>query len=151
MRSDEGRRNAAIDPSTSLRVDPEQSRGIDRRTFLMWMPRQVFRGMKELMTDISSASSTISHEVGAGSGRRLATIDVSRCLAWEVSLPASPDGSAQAGECQLCYLRCPLRDEAIVLDGGKPTIVAQACDGCGVCVEACRAVNDLGAIHIVNV
>jgi MinD superfamily P-loop ATPase len=39
----------------------------------------------------------------------------------------------------------------MVLDGRKPTIVAEACDGCGVCVEACRAVNDLGAIRIVNV
>ena len=124
---------------------------VDRRTFLKWMPHEVFNGIKELMTDISSASSTISHEVGAGSGRRVATIDLTRCLALEASLPASPDGSAQAGECQLCYLRCPLRDEAIVLDGDKPRIVASACDGCGVCVEACRAVNDLGAIHIVNV
>jgi len=143
-------------------IEEMPSAAVDRRTFLKWMPRQVFNGMKELMTDISSASSTISHEVGAGSGRRLATIDLTRCLAWEASLPALPDGSlpapsaagqagAQVGECQLCYLRCPLRDEAIVLDGGKPTIVAQACDGCGVCVEACRAVNDLGAIHIRNI
>jgi len=112
---------------------------VDRRTFLKWMPRQVFNGMKGFMTDISSASSTISHEVGAGSGRRVATIDLTRCLAWE------------ANECQLCYLRCPLRDEAIMLDGGKPRIVASACDGCGVCVEACHAVNDLGAIHIMNI
>jgi Pyruvate/2-oxoacid:ferredoxin oxidoreductase delta subunit len=193
MRSDEGGRNTAIDPSTSLRVDPERSRGIDRRTFLKWMPREV----RQLMTAISSARSTslraesavessastgaqhsipsevegsrdsasvtVARDGGPESrrpfdspasggvaqgrperakrveGRGVATIDIARCLAWEAS------------ECQLCYLRCPLRDEAIVLDGGKPTIVAQACDGCGVCVEACRAVNDLGAIHIVNV
>ena len=152
MRSDEGRHNTAIDPSTSLRVDPEQSRGIDRRTFLKWMPREV----RQLMTVISSARSTslgaesavesrdsagvtVARDGGPESRRGVATIDIARCLAWEAS------------ECQLCYLRCPLRDEAIVLDGGKPTIVAQACDGCGVCVEACRAVNDLGAIHIVNV
>jgi len=120
-------------------IEDMHGAAVDRRTFLKWMPRQVFNGMKELMTDLSSASSTISHEVGAGSGRRVATIDLTRCLAWETS------------ECQLCYLRCPLRDEAMVLDGGKPTIVAQACDGCGVCVEACHAVNDLGAIHIMNI
>jgi len=132
-------------------IEDMHGAAVDRRTFLKWMPRQACNGMKELMTDISSASSTISHEVGGGSGRRVAAIDLTRCLAWEASLPASPDGSAQAGECQLCYLRCPLRDKAIVLDGGKPTIVAQACDGCGVCVEMCRAVNDLGAIDVVNV
>ncbi|MBI1992045.1 MAG: hypothetical protein HYS71_02230 [Candidatus Omnitrophica bacterium] len=70
-------------------------------------------------------------------GRRVAAIDGLRCL------------SGEAGECQLCYLRCPLRDGAMVLDGGRPTIVASACDGCGVCVAACRTVNDLGAIQLV--
>ena len=127
------------------------SGAVDRRTFLRQMPREV----KQLLTAISSARSTslelksaaesrdsagvtVARDGGPESHRGVATIDMARCLAWE------------AGECQLCYLRCPLRDEAIVLDGGKPRIVASACDGCGVCVEACRAVNDLGAIHIVN-
>lgn len=119
-------------------IEEMRNAAVDRRTFLKWMPRQVFNGVTELMTGIASASSPMSHEVESGSGRRLATMDVSRCLAWGAS------------ECQLCYLRCPLRDEAIVLDGGKPTIVASACDGCGVCVTACRTVNDLGAIHVVT-
>jgi ferredoxin len=27
--------------------------------------------------------------------------------------------------------------------------MASACNGCGVCIEACRTVNDLGAIRLV--
>lgn len=139
-----------------MRPDEDMhSVAVDRRTFLKWMPRQVFNDVKALMTELSSACSTslraesrvelgesasvtIAHDGGLERHRRVATIDVSRCLAWGAS------------DCQLCYLRCPLRDEAIVLDGGKPTIVASACDGCGVCVTACRTVNDLGAIHVVT-
>lgn len=108
MRPDEGGRSAAI----------------DRRTFLRWMPRQVFAGVRELMSDAAS--------------RHIAVIDIPQCLAWG----ASP--------CQVCYLRCPLRDEAMVLDDGRPLVMASACDGCGVCVEACRTVNDVGAIRLVR-
>lgn len=115
------------------------SGAVDRRAFLRQMPRRLFNSMSALMTDVFSIRSAISHDAGSEQCRRVATIDRLHCLAWE------------AGECQLCYLRCPLRDEAIVLDGGKPRIVVSACDGCGVCVDACRAVNDLGAIHVVNV
>ncbi len=71
--------------------------------------------------------------------QRIAVIDLARCLAW--------GGSA----CQTCYLRCPLRDEAIVLDDNRPLVMVSACDGCGVCVDACRAVNDLGAMQLVHI
>ena len=70
--------------------------------------------------------------------QRIAVIDLASCLAW--------GGSA----CQTCYLQCPLRDEAIALDDGRPLVMASACNGCGVCVEACGTVNDLGAIRLVS-
>lgn len=38
----------------------------------------------------------------------------------------------------------------MVLEGGRPTIVVSACDGCGVCVDVCRTVNDQGAIALAN-
>jgi ferredoxin len=37
-----------------------------------------------------------------------------------------------------------------VLSDGRPTIVASACDGCGLCVDACRMVNDLATIRLVS-
>jgi ferredoxin-type protein NapG len=74
-----------------------------------------------------------------GHRRPIAILDVSRCLAWETE------------SCQICYLQCPKRDEAMVLHGSRPTVVASVCDGCGVCVEACRTVNTLGAIHLAEI
>ena len=69
--------------------------------------------------------------------QQVALLDISRCLAWSGT------------DCQVCYLKCPKRDQAMTLDGGRPTIVSSVCDGCGVCVEICRTVNDLGAIQLV--
>ncbi|MDP6839119.1 MAG: ferredoxin-type protein NapG [Planctomycetota bacterium] len=40
--------------------------------------------------------------------------------------------------CRACWHACPLIDEAIVLDErGRPTIVEEACIGCGLCDHAC--------------
>lgn len=91
------------------------------------------------MTDLRRFTSPHPTGLEQPATRRIAMLDVSRCLAWGV------------GSCQLCYLQCPLRDEAMTLDGGKPTVVASACDGCGACVKVCRTVNDLGAIRIVSI
>ena len=112
------------------------SEGIDRRTFLFSSPRRLLKDISALWGDIPPHG----REPDPPSGnRRIAVLDISRCLAWG------------AGECQACYLQCPLRDAAIVSNDGKPTVVASACDGCGVCVEVCHTVNDLGAIQIVNI
>ena len=106
---------------------------MDRRAFLAAAPKQLFRGVQALMTPVVAPAALASVEAT----QRVAILDVSRCLAWG------------EGHCQLCYLRCPLRDRALVLEGGKPVIVTSACDGCGVCVDVCRTVNDLGAIQQV--
>ena len=99
---------------------------MDRRAFLKSVPLNFMRGVKTLLAYKSEPS------------RRLAVLDIARCLAWG------------EGSCQLCYIRCPLRDEAMLLEGSKPMVVASACDGCGVCAEVCRTVNDMGAIQLVD-
>lgn len=39
--------------------------------------------------------------------------------------------------CDICYHKCPLPDEAILLVDGKPAIVDAMCTGCGMCAFAC--------------
>ena len=107
---------------------------MDRRAFLASAPQQLFRGVQALMTPVVTPTALTPVDAT----QRMAVLDVSRCLAWG------------EGRCQLCYLRCPSRDRAMVLEAGRPVIVTSACDGCGVCVDACRTVNDLGAIQIVT-
>lgn len=117
-------------------LDETQHAAVSRRTFLRWLPRQMVAGVRELIAEGSPSGVAGAQTTASVGGRRLAVIDVTRCLAWG----ASP--------CQACYLRCPLRDEAIMLDDGRPLVMASACNGCGVCVEACRTVNDVGAIRL---
>jgi Pyruvate/2-oxoacid:ferredoxin oxidoreductase delta subunit len=114
----------------------ELSAVIDRRTFLAWAPRQTLAGVRGLVRGAGLGLIAERPSAGLECRRAVAVIDLPRCLAWG----GTP--------CQACYLRCPLRDQAIVLDDQRPLIVASACDGCGVCVEACLAVNDLGAARL---
>lgn len=126
MRPDEERRDIAI----------------DRRTFLRGLPGYVIGELKRVWSGDGASGQEFGPEAGdhrrSGADRRVAVLDGSRCLAWAET------------DCQLCYLQCPLRGEAIVLDGGKPVMVVSRCDGCGVCAEACRTVNDLGAISMAR-
>ena len=107
---------------------------MDRRAFLASAPKRLFRGVQALMTPVIAPPALTPVDAT----KRVAILDVSRCLAWG------------EGTCQFCYLHCPLRDRAMVLDGDKPVVVTSACDGCGVCVDVCRTVNDLGAILVVT-
>lgn len=66
-------------------------------------------------------------------------VNISRCLAWGQM------------ECQLCYLACPHRDKAIEMREHKPVIIAAGCDGCAMCVEACKTVNNTPALEMVPV
>lgn len=47
--------------------------------------------------------------------------------------------------CWTCYDRCPLRGQAIVLEGGLTPAITTACAGCGVCEYVCpvKAVETL--------
>jgi ferredoxin len=48
------------------------------------------------------------------------------CLAWQGSF------------CTTCVERCPIPG-AIVMEAGRPRVVAERCDGCGTCVRVCPA------------
>ncbi|MEP9412373.1 MAG: 4Fe-4S dicluster domain-containing protein [Candidatus Brocadia sp.] len=67
----------------------------------------------------------------------IARINKSRCLAWG------------GQDCQLCYIKCPLRDDAICWEDGKPIIHEEKCVGCGVCEYACYTINNTCAIKVV--
>ena len=107
---------------------------IDRRAFLTSAPRQLFSGVKTLMHEVAAFARPASGGQERAVRRQVALLDVSRCLAWSGT------------DCQVCYLKCPKRDEAMMLEGARPIIVTSVCDGCGICVEVCRMVNDPGAI-----
>jgi Pyruvate/2-oxoacid:ferredoxin oxidoreductase delta subunit len=67
----------------------------------------------------------------------VARIEVSKCLAW-MDQP-----------CQMCFLACPLRGQAISIEELKPVITAASCDGCAMCQTACQTVTDDCAIQIL--
>jgi MinD superfamily P-loop ATPase len=48
------------------------------------------------------------------------------CLAWQGSF------------CSTCSERCPV-ENAIVIELGRPRVVEDRCNGCGVCVQVCPA------------
>ncbi len=112
---------------------------IDRRTFLTTAPRQFLSGVKALMHDVAAFAWSVADGQERAVRQRVALLDVSRCLAWSGT------------DCQICYLRCPKRDEAMRYEEGRPAIVTSVCDGCGICIDVCRAVNDLEAIQLVDV
>ncbi|OUO90343.1 4Fe-4S ferredoxin [Gordonibacter sp. An230] len=78
----------------------------------------------------------------------VAAIDEELCIAF------------QGMRCEVCYRACPLIDEAIVIDYRMregdaihsvfaPSIVQDACVGCGLCVERCVVGEPHTAIRIV--
>ena len=115
-----------------------RDRDVDRRTFLRSAPARLVNDLKALWAEARGFGVRSASDDKDAAPRGIAVVDISRCLAWS------------AGECQACYLHCPLRGIAMVIADGKPTVVASACDGCGVCVDVCRSVNDLGAIRLVE-
>lgn len=55
-----------------------------------------------------------------------ARIETMDCLAW------------QGSDCSACWQQCPIPG-AIAMESSKPTVVAQTCTGCGVCLHVCPA------------
>ncbi len=45
--------------------------------------------------------------------------------------------NGQNPTCDYCYERCPLKDEAIVMEEDKPKVVEENCTGCGICEFYC--------------
>ncbi|HEY8346627.1 MAG TPA: 4Fe-4S dicluster domain-containing protein [Symbiobacteriaceae bacterium] len=64
-----------------------------------------------------------------------AVIDPVRCWAYQGRI------------CDLCYHRCPLAEEALRMEGGKPVVIRDACTGCGLCAEVCVATPPAVQIH----
>ncbi len=103
-----------------------------RREFFKSFPRFFLNELRSVTNEFSQSAK--SEEFMP----KIARIDVSRCLAWAGS------------NCQLCYVACPRRDEAIEMKDLKPMIVPSICDGCGMCEIACRTVNDTPAVRMVD-
>ncbi len=98
----------------------------NRKEFLRNFPKKVAEELGALRSETGER------------GNSVACIDIAACLAWSDTA------------CQICYLSCPKRDEAIQIWHEKPVIVASACDGCGKCVPACEAVNSSVAMKLVK-
>lgn len=69
----------------------------------------------------------------------VALIDRRRCLDY---------AGEQSSPCQQCYLQCPLKDEAIILEGPGPVVLAEKCVGCGICENVCHTVNPPSAVRV---
>lgn len=76
------------------------------------------------------------NEVRMGTAR----INKDLCFAW----------SGSSGVCLFCYLKCPLRGTAIIVDDSKPVVIEEKCAGCGVCENACMATNNPPAIKVAR-
>lgn len=114
---------------------------VNRRDFLKCIPKYLAYRVRSLTKECLSPSDvkTEPEDVHAldNNGLKVARLDTEYCLAWE------------GGDCQFCYLACPLRDRAITIEDQKPSIHVSVCDGCARCVTACLTVNDSPAIKMV--
>lgn len=100
----------------------EGSSDLTRREFFRSVPGEIFKGLQSFWN--------VEPSIESDPKELRVSLDITRCLAWG------------GMTCQLCYLSCPLRDKAIVMEDAKPVVFLEACNGCGICVDACRSVND---------
>ena len=107
-----------------------------RREFLRSLPRHFLEKFRAVAREGIFAFSPNGGET-ASPQNLVAQVEVSRCHAWGGLI------------CQQCYLACPKRDQAIEMRDQKPVIITSVCDGCAICVDACKIVNDLPAIRMV--
>ena len=123
-------------------MTPENSAvNIYRREFLKSLPLHFAENLRRLVearliTPIQTQFIAPDMAGIVNSVRAHAEVDVSLCLAWA------------GGQCQACYLACPLREEAIKVEDQKPIVFSSVCDGCGMCLTACGTVTDQVAIRI---
>ena len=103
-----------------------------RREFLKFFPGHILKGLSSFVQSTTEERSPAKPQIPL-----VARLDISRCLAW-------------AGvSCQLCYVSCPRRDQALCIQDQKPMIRAGFCDGCAMCDLACQTINDSPAITMV--
>ena len=114
---------------------------ISRRDFLKNCSRKFIDNLQAISNNALSGyfpkSDSAEKQKYADTKSKKAFVDVNRCLAWE------------GVSCQYCYLACPLREKAIIMSDLKPVIDTAFCDGCAMCLAACRTVNDLPAIKMI--
>ncbi len=67
----------------------------------------------------------------------VARIEKKKCFAW--------DGQ----NCQFCSAKCPFPGEALYLDDFRPVIREEKCTGCGLCEQACAAINNSAPIRVI--
>jgi ferredoxin len=106
---------------------------VTRRTFLRSIPG-VVRGAVKRISGVSGMLLTRM----AMDTQWVIELNTDRCLAY---------GGA---DCQLCYVRCPAQDRAMMIVDGRPEVVSEDCDACGRCVTACAMVNDVPALQRVH-
>jgi Pyruvate/2-oxoacid:ferredoxin oxidoreductase delta subunit len=115
---------------------------VSRRDFFRFLPRYLAYTLQsftaERVKPPVAADEVESFGAPDNSISGIARLDEEHCVAWA------------GGSCQLCYLSCPLRDQAIIIDDQKPLINASFCDGCARCVTACQTVNNRPAIKMVQ-
>src|SRR3989304_6282799 len=88
--------------------------------------------------NVCEAEPLNSREPKEGVKIGFAEIDKKKCSAW-----------SGGGDCRMCYIKCPLMDEAIVLDDFKPVVVRENCDGCGICEDMCAMINGKAFIKVI--
>ena len=114
---------------------------VSRQEFLKFIPKYVIQNMRSLIQGRFSShegeTETLEDGFSNNKAAKVAQLKTEWCLAWE------------GGSCQFCYLACPLRDKAVILDDQKPVVNILFCDGCAKCVTACQTVNDRPAIKMV--
>ena len=112
-----------------------ESKGISRKEFLSAWPH---RALGAVQSWLDRRLDYLEHDMEKTPGKQVAVLDITRCLAW---------GNFS---CQLCYLACPRREQALEFVDTKPVVRASECNGCALCVAACQTVNDLSAIKMVS-
>src|SRR3989338_6371847 len=120
----------------------ENTREMNRKEFLKLLPQYVAQNMHLLIQGRFSPpyggeAEVLEDDSSNNKAAKVAQLKTECCLAWE------------GGSCQFCYLACPLRDKAIILDDQKPMVNILFCDGCAKCGTACQTVNDRSAIKMV--
>jgi Pyruvate/2-oxoacid:ferredoxin oxidoreductase delta subunit len=82
-------------------------------------------GMAPSAEGLGAAVHAVERSAAAGAGMAV-RVRPRLCLAWQGSF------------CSTCSERCP-EEGAIAVEQGRPRVVEERCNGCGVCVQVCPA------------